>query len=296
MEDEISRKTQTFVQKRKGIAMQKVTEMITSRQNPLVALACGLAERKIRRREGMFRFDGKKLFREALLADLPLCAVLFREQNTDEILDFVSDLSLPDGVRGVILPDTLFDRISEEKAPEGVICISKTLDKIHKIVTIDKCASENDVLPVGKTLLLESVRDPGNLGTIIRSASAFGVKNLVLSSDCADLYNPRTIRAAMGTLFSQSVYMAQDLIGVIEQLRTRGRVYAAALCENAARLGKVSFGVNDAAVIGNEGHGLSDAVLAACSDKLYIPMECGVESLNAGVAASVILWELYRGQ
>ena len=276
--------------------MQKVTEIITSRQNPLVSLAAGLAERKVRRREGMFRFDGKKLFREALLAELPLYAVLIREGNAPEILDFVSDLSLPEVVRAVLLPDSLFDRISEEKAPEGVICIAKTLDKIHKIVTIDKCAPENDVIPEGKTLLLESVRDPGNLGTIIRSARAFGVQNLVLSSDCADLYNPRTIRAAMGTLFSQRVYLAEDLLGVIGQLRKRGRVYAAALREDAARLGEVTFGANDAALVGNEGHGLSDEALAACSDTLYIPMECGVESLNAGIAASVILWELYRGQ
>lgn len=276
--------------------MQKVTETITSRQNPLVSLAAGLAERKIRRREGMFRFDGKKLFREALLSHLPLYAVLLREENADEILNFVSDLSLPDGVRAVLLPGALFDRISEEKAPEGVICISKTLDKIHKIVTIDKCVSEKDVIPTGKTLLLESVRDPGNLGTIIRSARAFGVQNLVLSSDCADLYNPRTIRAAMGTLFSQRVYIAEDLVAVIKGLCTRGRVYAAALREDAARLGKIAFGENDAALVGNEGHGLSDAALAACSDTLYIPMECGVESLNAGIAASVILWELYRGQ
>ena len=276
--------------------MQKVTELITSRQNPLVSLAAGLAERKVRRREGMFRFDGKKLFREALVAELPLYAVLLREENADEILDFVRDLSLPSGVRAVLLPGALFDRISEEKAPEGVICISKTLDKIHKIVTIDKCAPEKDVLPAGKTLLLESVRDPGNLGTIIRSAKAFGVKNLVLSSDCADLYNPRTIRAAMGTLFTQNVYMTEDLIGVIACLCTRGRVFAAALCEDAVRLGEVMFGQNDAVLVGNEGHGLSEKALAACTDTLYIPMAAGVESLNAGIAASVILWELYRGQ
>lgn len=276
--------------------MQKVTELITSRQNPLVSLAAGLAERKVRRREGMFRFDGKKLFREALVAELPLYAVLLREENADEILDFVRDLSLPSGVRAVLLPGALFDRISEEKAPEGVICISKTLDKIHKIVTIDKCAPEKDVLPAGKTLLLESVRDPGNLGTIIRSAKAFGVKNLVLSSDCADLYNPRTIRAAMGTLFTQNVYMTEDLIGVIHALRSRGCVYAAALREDAVRLGQITFGENDAALVGNEGHGLSDEALAACTDTLYIPMAAGVESLNAGIAASVILWELYRGQ
>lgn len=276
--------------------MQKDTEYITSRQNPLITLATGLGERKIRRREGLFRFDGKKLFREALQAKLPLVAVLFRESSAPEIIDFVSDLSAPDGARRVILPDALFDRISEEKSPDGVICVSKNLDKIHKIITIDKRALETALPQTGKTLLLESVRDPGNLGTIIRSARAFGVQNLILSPDCADLYNPRTIRAAMGTLFSQQIFLCEDFAAVVSALAARGRVFAAALCADSARLGEVHFAQSDAVIIGNEGHGLSAQTLALCTDTLYIPMEAGVESLNAGVAASVVLWELYRGE
>lgn len=274
--------------------MQKPTEYITSRQNPLLKLTASLTERKYREREGLFRFDGKKLLCEALAAGLPLFAVLLRESAVDGIVALTGGLALPADCRSVVLPDELFDRISEEKSPEGVICVSRHLDKFHKIATMDNWAAVADTLSGGRSLLLESVRDPGNLGTIIRSAAAFGIERVVLSKDCADLYHPRTIRAAMGTLFHTRVIVTEDLCEAIALLARQGSVYAAALDSTAVKLGQVSFGANDAVVIGNEGHGLSDRVLAACTDKIYIPMESGVESLNAGVAASVLLWELYR--
>lgn len=276
--------------------MREVTERITSRQNPLLTRTTSLLERKYRAREGLFRFDGKKLFREALSADLPLIAVLFRESALPEMYAAADGFDLPADCRTVCLPDELFDRVSEEKSPEGVICVSKYLDKIHKIITIEK---RDDFLPSlapGHTLVLESVRDPGNLGTVIRSARAFGVANVVLSADCADLYHPRTIRAAMGTLFHQRVIVTGDVTGAIAALKSRGRVYATALDESAAALSQVNFEANDTAVIGNEGHGLSAGAIAAADAKLYIPMVPGVESLNAGVAASVVLWEFFRGE
>lgn len=276
--------------------MKEIREKITSRQNPLLTRITSLSERKYRAREGLFRFDGKKLFLEALAAKLPLAAVLFRESALDELTAAAGGLELPDDCRAVCLPDALFDRISEEKSPEGVICVSKYLDKIHKIITIEK---RDDFLPSllpGHTLVLESVRDPGNLGTVIRSARAFGTANVVLSADCADLYHPRTIRAAMGTLFHQHVITVEDVTGAIRMLRTRGRVYATALDAGAAALSRVKFDANDTAVIGNEGHGLTAGAIAAADERLYIPMAPGVESLNAGVAASVVLWEFFRGE
>ncbi|MBQ8356457.1 MAG: RNA methyltransferase [Clostridia bacterium] len=276
--------------------MRKPQEIITSRQNVLIKQTALLTERKFREREGLFRFDGKKLFLEALDAALPLYAVLFRESATQTLLTAAGERELPADCRSVILPDVLFDRISEEKSPEGVICLSKRLDKFHKIVTIDKWHAFFKDAVRGQTLLVESVRDPGNLGTIIRSAAAFGVARVILSADCADLYHPRTIRAAMGTLFHTHVWVTEDFCDVIAALGREGKVYAAALDESAARLGSLSFGERDAVVIGNEGHGLSRAVLDACTHKVYIPMAPGVESLNAGVAASILLWEFYRGR
>lgn len=276
--------------------MNRPDEVILSRQNALVKLTASLTERKFREREGLFRFDGKKLFLEALDAELPLFAVLLKDSAAVGLCAAAGERRLPDGCRAAVLSDELFDRISEEKAPEGVICVSRYLDRFHKFVTANDHAGLAGALQKGHTLLLESVRDPGNLGTVIRSAAAFGVAQIVLSRDCADLYHPRVIRAAMGTLFHTRVIVTEDPVAAIEVLRGSGDVYAAALDAGAARLGDRTFGAQDAVVVGNEGHGLSDRVLDACSHKLYIPMAAGVESLNAGVAASVLLWELYRGR
>ncbi len=273
--------------------MRKPQEIITSRQNALVSLTASLADRKHREREGLFRFDGKKLFLEALAVGLPLVAVLLRESSADALVAAAGECALPADCRAVLLPDELFERISEEKSPDGVICVAKRLDKFHKIITIDKRSDwEGELLP-GKTLLLESVRDPGNLGTVIRSAGAFGVSNVVLSADCADLYHPRTIRAAMGVLFHQRVLVAERITDAVAVLRRRGRVFAAVLDEGAERLDRVHFGENDAVMVGNEGHGISAETAAACGSSIYIPMEGGVESLNAGIAASILLYELY---
>ena len=274
--------------------MEKPTERITSRQNALLSLLTSLGERKYRRREGLFRFDGRKLFAEALEKQLPLYAVLLRESSADEVIALAGGRPPVAPCRTVLLPDELFDRVSEERSPDGVICISKTLDKIHKNVTINKWADFSAALRPGHTLVLESVRDPGNLGTVIRSASAFGVANLVLSVDCADIYHARTVRGAMGTLFTQHILVVEDAVRAVKVLCERGNVYAAALDDTATRLGTCCFGATDTVVVGNEGHGLSPEMLAACTNKIYIPMMAGVESLNAGVAASVLMWELSR--
>ncbi len=275
--------------------MQKPTEIITSRQNALLSLTGSLTERKYRRREGLFRFDGRKLFYEALQANVPLRAVLLRASSADRILEPVRERELPEGCRCVLLDDALFDRVSEEKSPDGVICLSKSLDKLHKIVTIDKRISDFLSPEEGRILMLESVRDPGNLGTVIRTARAFGISRLILSADCADIYHSRTARAAMGTLFTQPVLVVEDFAGAVRELARTRAVYAAALDEGAERLGTFSVKSPVALVVGNEGHGLSPEVIRACTASVYIPMEPGVESLNAALAATVLLWELYRG-
>ncbi|MBP3396342.1 MAG: RNA methyltransferase [Clostridia bacterium] len=274
--------------------MEKPQEIITSKQNPLVMLTASLAERKYRRKEGLFRFDGKKLLLEALAANIPLHAVLLKASAADALLAETGALSLPDSTRAVLLSDAVFDRLSEEKAPEGVIVVAPLLSNVQGYHGGEP-AFDEALLP-GHTLLLESVRDPGNLGTIIRSASAFGIANLVLSADCADPYHPRVIRGAMGTLFHHHITVVEDPVAAALRLRERGAVYAATLKGDSRRLGEIAFGSADTVMVGNEGHGLSRALINAASGTVFIPMETGVESLNAGVAASVLAYELYRGR
>lgn len=272
-------------------------EVIVSRQNKRIVSLCKLSDRKERESQKCFRFDGIKLFSEAVLRDVPLKSVYVREGSAAKVAERLAELTgiTPEALKCPVffVEDSLFDKISEENAPEGVICVAEYIDKFHKMYIIRK--EDLKDLPEGPVLLLESVRDPLNVGAIVRSAAALGVRHLILSRDCADLYHPKTLRAAMGTMFTMPITRVEDLAETVEALVTSGRnVYAAALDENAARLGELPLTYGDCIVVGNEGHGLSPRVLAACTRSLYIPMQAGTESLNAGVAAALLMWELCR--
>ena len=260
---------------------------ITSRQNGRVVELVKLSERKHRKAAGLFRFDGIKLAKEALISRLPVRTVFLKSSQARVLLQQLFDVAsaLPDGTEVLCLEDSLFDRISEENAPEGVICTCEFLP-LH---TPKGLPSE---LPLcERVVLLESVRDPSNLGAIIRSAAALGVDHLVISEDCADIYNPKTVRASMGTLFRQSIYRVSDIGQTIAALRSAGRrTFAAALDRNALQLGSFVPRVGDCVVIGNEGHGLSNETIASCDRTVFIPMTERAESLNAAVAASLLMW------
>ncbi len=276
--------------------MRICDEIITSRQNKSVSLAAGLDNRKIREKEGLFRFDGSKLFSEAVQNGVQLDRILLRQSEAPKWLTLAeSYVDALNETAVLILSDSLFDRLSDERAPEGIISIAKR-PTIHaeegeaSRQALSALATDADK----RILLLESVRDPGNVGTILRSASAFGVDLVVLSSDCADLLNSKTVRGAMGALFRQPTAVFADLAEAIMLLNTAGRrVFGAALDREARALGRSVLKKGDCVVVGNEGHGLSRKLLEACDEKLFIPMEPGSESLNAAIAASVILWSMY---
>jgi len=127
---------------------------------------------------------------------------------------------------------------------------------------------------------------------VIRSAVAFGIEHLVLSGDCVDIYNPKAVRSAMGSLFKIKVTVVGDFISFIRSARALGRaVYSAELSERARALGTVALKRDSIVIIGNEGHGVSEEVSLACDAGLYIPISEKTESLNASVAAGILMWE-----
>ena len=143
--------------------MQKPGEMITSRQNPLVSLTAKLADRKHREREGLFRFDGKKLFLEALRADIPLYAVLLRESAATAILSAVESYCLPADCRLVTLSDGLFDRISEEHSPEGVIVLARPLADLHRTLDVAEWERVAPAKGAARVLSLKACGIPATL-------------------------------------------------------------------------------------------------------------------------------------
>ena len=262
-----------------------------------MSFVCKLSEKKHRDRECRFRIDGVKLLCEAIECGVDIESLLVMKSAENKILSRLEKYDTLPEIK--MLSDGVFEKITEEKSPEGVICVAKHIDKFHKIATINN----NGIIVAGGTpalddaesvFALESVRDPGNLGTVIRTAAAFGVDCLLISEDCADIYNPRTVRAAMGALFRQKIVRVDNMANAIESLSLRGRhTYAATLGKNAELLGKCDLKNTDCIVVGNEGHGLSDNVIKACEKKILIPMADGTESLNAAIASSICLWEQF---
>lgn len=270
-------------------------EIISSRQNRTVVELCKLADKKARESQQSFRFDGVKLFEEAVKKGVEIPLVALRASSAEGLRARLCERLGRDAFlevdRVLLLNDELFDKISEEKSPEGIISIAKYIDKFQKNVTIynsaDFLSMKNE-----RIVLLESVRDPANIGAIIRSAAAIGVDRLIVSDDCADIYNPRAVRASMGTLFDQHIDRVADLPCAIRGLRESGRrVFAAALTDEAVRLGSFTVQKGDCVVIGNEGHGLTDQTVNACDGSVIIPMTARAESFNAAVAAAILMWE-----
>lgn len=272
---------------------------ITSRQNPYIQYVCKLAEKKHRQKERRFRLDGIKLFVEAINSEVEIEAILISDGAKDKIISGFEDfltIAIERGTDIKLVSDGVFEKISEEKSPEGIVCIAKYIDKFHKIATIDNIRNifENNLEDSDRIFALESIRDPGNLGTIVRSAVAFGTNILLISSDCADIYNSKTIRAAMGTLFKQRIIIVDDMVGALKILSEKGRrLFAATLSKDSKLLGQIDFLSTDCIVVGNEGHGLSREVISACDETLLIPMTPSAESLNAAIASSVCLWEQF---
>ncbi len=247
-------------------------EMITSRTNPLCTHFRKLASSRAYREEtGEFLCDSPKLLREAALWNAPVRTVLCTEG---------ADVSrAPEGCRLVRVSESVMRAVSPMETPQGVVfsCASPRHDPPETLA------------PDGRYLLLDGVQDPGNVGTMLRTADAFGWTVFLLSG-CADVESPKTVRAAMGVHFRRAVYR-DTLDHAASLVRAAGLpLYAAALREDTADVRSVDLS-RCAVIIGSEGRGVSPAALALCARTIRIPMSETCESLNAAAAAAVVLWE-----
>ncbi len=263
---------------------------ITSRTNRAVTEAASLCDKKHRDELGLFLCEGVKLFFEAVSASALIDRVFVTREAAGDPAVRAALEQLDEGAV-CLVSDAVLSRISTEKAPQGVICTVRHLDKTHKNITI----YNNPSGPPRRALFLDGVSDPGNVGTVIRTAAAFGFDMLILGPGCADIYNPRTVRASMGAIFRQPVTRVANAAQSVTALRGMGaEVWAATLDarltvdELAARAGDTPVCI----IIGNEGHGISPEVEAAATGKVNIPITADAESLNAAVAAAIFMWEL----
>lgn len=250
-------------------------EQITSRKNPLIThIRKLISDRAYRRERGEFLGDGTKMLEEAVRWNAPLTCVVHSAGTQLP--------TLPTGVRVVQVPEDVMVSISPMKAPQGALflCGMPGQDVPEK-------------LPGQRYMVLDALQDPGNVGTIWRTADALGADGLLLTDGCADPWNWKTVRATMGACFRLPVYEVkrQELPALLE--RSALPLYATALREDTLDLRDADLS-RCAVVIGSEGRGVSEEVLAMSQKTLKIPMRDRCESLNAAAAATVVLWEMAR--
>lgn len=250
-------------------------ERITSRHNPLAVHIRKLnASRAYRREQGQFLCEGPKLLEECLRAQVEIQTLVAAQGQ---------EYPCPLGARYVEVPEELLQSLSDTVTPQGVLAVCRLPE-----------LAPPETLTGRRYLLLDGVQDPGNLGTIWRTADAFGADGLLLVNGCADPYGPKTVRATMGAAFRLPAWET-DLTAGAALLRAAGMpIYAAALQEDTLDVRKIDLTAS-AVVIGSEGRGVSAQALELCDGTMKIPMRGRCESLNAAVAAAVVLWEMARG-
>lgn len=255
---------------------------ITSRTNPLVVSLSRLTDKKERDKTGLYIAEGFKLCKEACDQGRVRYAVLRQDRRQQEQY---AALVKRCGGAPVVLSETVYEKITKDHSPDGILFVME----------MESLEIPGDMTGE-RVCILDSIQDPGNVGTIIRTAAALRIDRVILHK-CADVYNPKVIRATMGAFFRISVSKCSDLQKLIIRLQNAGRrVLAAALSQRGLTLGDAPLYPTDTLILGNEGHGIDEAVVDQCDASIKIPMTDKTESLNAAAAAAVLLWEYSKLQ
>ena len=250
-------------------------KMITSTSNAQVKNLVQLIKKsKARTEQGVYIVEGIKMFQEAPKEEIVKVYIsqeLFEKGNLEECLD---------GISYEVLKTEVFNHVADTKTPQGILCVMK-----QKQYTLEQLMAGNCPL----ILVLENLQDPGNLGTMMRTA-----EGVLLSKGCVDIYNPKTIRSTMGSIYRVPFLYTEDLMGALDGLHENGIVTYAAHLKGKGYYDEVSYKEPTAFLIGNEGNGLSDEISEKAKQYIKIPMEGQLESLNAAVAAAILMYEASR--
>ena len=253
--------------------------MITSAANKQIKLIQKLQKSsKERKQQGLFVIEGIRMFKEIPVdyVDKVYVTEQFYEKNKELFQD-----RKPDD----FVAEAVFEKLSETQTPQGVLATAKMRGYTFEDVIGRK---GNPLL-----LVLENLQDPGNLGTILRTAEGAGVSGIIMSKDTVDVYNPKVVRSTMGALFRMPFLYVEDIFETLKELQAREiTVYAAHL--QGEGFYEKDYTKGTAFLVGNEGNGLTDQITAMADEKIRIPMMGKVESLNAAIAATLMAYEALR--
>ena len=247
-------------------------EHITSLKNPKVTTWKSLKERKGRRETGCFLVEGRKMVEEALASAFPVEAVLVDDTR-------LSEFTLPMGILAYSMPAHVLAAVCDTKTPQGIAAVIRMAEvQLHG----------------PRLVAMDGVQDPGNVGTIIRTADAAGFDGVILSAQCADVFSPKVLRATMGSVFRMGIRVTDDLPGLLTQMVQEGASVLSSQLDGEPFYQRSPLNDRFVLVIGSEGNGVTDEVKAVATHRVKLPMRGGAESLNAAVAAGIMMYELTR--
>jgi TrmH family RNA methyltransferase len=260
---------------------------ITSSKNPLIKEIKALSRKRDRWENKLFVMEGIKIIDEAIENNVNIKNIFYSDRllsNNDGwcFLDKIRDM------RNLIyVDDKIFSEISDTENSQGVLATGNFLSN-----NIDNLSDNSEQF----LIFLNSLQDPGNMGTIIRSADAFNISGIIIGERCVDPYNPKVVRATMGSLFRMPLYFIHDDIGTINSLKNKGyKIYATSLEESTSNY-DINYEGKFVIIIGNEANGVNERLIDLSDMRIKIPIPGHAESLNAGVAASIVMYEVMKQQ
>lgn len=255
---------------------------ITGLQNPAVKAAAELKQKKYRQQQGLFLAEGLRTVEEAVRYGE--VASIFYTAIEDDRTRSVLEKAAAKQVQLICVSDSVMKKIADTETPQGIVAVCR----------LQKNTLDN-LLATGKLLLvLDRVGDPGNIGTMLRTADAAGVGGLVLLKGSADIYAPKTVRASMGSLFHVPVVSGLSEQELVSSARKAGYELLVTCLDGADNLYKADLCGRLAFVMGNEANGVSSSLLAAADKRVFIPMQGKAESLNVAMAAGIVMFEALR--
>ena len=245
-------------------------EQITSSRNPKVLSWRSLKDKKSRDAQNAFLVEGPKMVEEALRSFFPVQTLLLRE-------GFTPAFPLPHEIPAYVLSDSVFQSVCDTKTPQGIAAV------------LEIRARE---LQGSLLLALDGIQDPGNMGTIIRTADAAGFTGILLSPDCVDIFSPKVVRATMGSIFRVGFSFPASLPVALSALRSSGYSVISSQLDGEPFYARAPVPAPLILIVGNEGNGISDEVKSIATHRFKLPMYGGAESLNAAVAAGIMMYDL----
>ena len=250
---------------------------ITSKSNKLITEIAKLKQKKHRDEKNLFFVEGAKLVKESLNSDFNVKYIIHVGANSVRPQDYQHTSQI------ITVTHEVYEKITDEDGFEGIMCVIEKPNEC-KNIKYDK--------PV---IILDNLQNPGNVGTIIRTIDAICRADIILTGNCADIYSPKTQRAAMGAIFRQNIKILKNIETELEILKKNGyNIFATYLDDNSRSVENVDLSGKCAVIFGSEGVGLDASIASLCDERIIIPINAGSESLNVAVAAGIILWEMRK--